>query len=107
LDISQLVKAVPNLIISYPEYVIGFIAVIFGLPHGVGPSNAYLPFGSGLLTLGLARMRFMDVGTFKFWKAYRPFLAGIAWSIICWFFCRWWLLDVHFAHPWVRGFFRY
>jgi hypothetical protein len=103
MDFLQLLAKIPYLAIYYPDYVIGLAAVLLGLPKGVDPSNAYLPFGFALLTFGLGRTRVFDMDNWRPRVCATPLVLGL----LCWFisgFCLYlYLIDVHYTElPWLR-----
>jgi hypothetical protein len=114
VDLGNAFSKIPGVLVHYPESFAGLLCLVLGLPKGVEPANAFLPFGFGLLAIGMMRRNFAHVG---FWRnasdnhklhfTFKAFMSGIFWAAASWAFLRWWALDVHLNEPWTRWVLRY
>jgi hypothetical protein len=114
VNLAEMFAKIPGVIFTYPEFFIGLSCVIFGLPKGVDPSNAFLPFGFALIAVSRVRRNFSQVG---FWReetdnlklhfAFKEFFASLFWCAVSWGCLRWWALDVQLNEPMVRRILQY
>jgi hypothetical protein len=95
-------------VFQYPECFLGLCAVVIGLPKGVEPTNAFLPFGFALLAVSMTRRNLRQVGFYRRSSDYKrrftimAFVTTLFWSAVSWGCFRWWALTVHNTEPWVR-----
>jgi hypothetical protein len=65
VGLARLFEKLPGVVLNYPESFIGLFCVAIGLPKGVDPANAYIPFGFALIGVSMVRRNLFHVG---FWR---------------------------------------
>jgi hypothetical protein len=104
MDLAGAFEKIPLVLVHYPESFAGLLCLVVGVPKGVDPANAFLPFVFALLAFGLARPTFSCDG---FWRNPQELFAGALWTLSCWACVRWWALDVHLDEPLMHWLLRY
>jgi hypothetical protein len=112
VDLAGAFAKIPLVLVHYPESFVGLLCLVVGIPKGVDPANAFLPFGFALLAFGLARRNFSHVGlwrnpAYKLRFTFKELFAAILWTLLTWGCFRWWALDVHLNEPIMRWLLRY
>lgn len=107
--LAKLFGQLPGFVFGHPDCFLGLCAVVVGLPKGVEPTNAFLPFGFALICLSFTRRQFHQIGLWRssFFSSFRAIIAMVFWGFCTWACTRWWAMDVHVTEPWMLRFLRY
>jgi SNF family Na+-dependent transporter len=112
-DLGKLFGKLPDFVFQYPDCFLGLCVVVAGIPKGVEPTNAFLPFGFALIAVSMVRRNLFHVGLWrgrddgKLHFVFKEFFASIFWAVVSWGCFRWWAMTVHNTDPWVRRVLKY